>query len=612
MSRPDCISNRNFKIISAYVNSKLGHYESLFDGLPYPTTRYASPREFFLSEDEWTTYENFEKIFRRAKEIVGETYFYFYCGASSALLRSWGRFDYFVSIFAAPCDGFKKLPFFNKNFNDTKNIEIITPPLHDKSFGKIRTVLKIQVHSDFDAHEDYIGDPFLRGIISAIPSLWGLQPATVKQPLNPYDPEVLFYREPEFAPFGLDARMEDGFLTVKDPHTRQRRNVGRRVLLKSENINGNRVFLGKYREMPKDFIKNNEVEREALLIHETVKADGRILLKEGELFKAPYFILDVTYDGLSLWDRFSNIFKFRGHKAASGKGFIETINQLRESMAARNQAYQELEKANKTLIEAKARVDEYAATLEEKVEDRTAELRKAHEELMLLNRDLESKVKVQVEELKRYHELRRYLSPKLTEKILQSGSTLGAEPQRKMLTVVFTDIRDFSTLTESLEPEEIFHLLDRYLSEMIKIIHRYEGTLNKIIGDGLLIFFGDPIAIEDHARRAVLMAIDMQKKVVELREAWLRFGHGLGIGIGINTGFMSVGNIGSEDHKDYTVIGNQVNVASRLESLAKPEQILISQRTYSRVKAFIDVEEGGETRVKGLHNPVTIYQVKVF
>ena len=612
MSRPDCISNRNFKIVSAYVNSKLGHYESLFDGLPYPTTRYASPREFFLNEDEWTTYENFEKIFRRAKEMVGETYFYFYCGASSAHLRSWGRFDYFANVFATPCDGFKKLPFFNRNFNDTKNIEIIKPPLHDKSFGKIRTVLKIQVHSDFDAHWDYIGDPFLRGIISAIPSIWGLQPATVKQPLNPYDPEVLFNREPEFAPFGLDARTEDGFLTVKDPHTCQRRNVGKRVLLKSEHINGNRVFLGKYREMPEGFIKNNENEREAFLIHETVKADGRILLKEGEIFKAPYFILDVTYDGVSLWDRFSNIFKFRGHKAASGKYLIETINRLRESMAARNQAYHELEKVNKTLIEAKARVDEYAATLEEKVEDRTAELRKAHEELMLLNRDLESKVKVQVEELKRYHELRRYLSPKLTEKILQSGSTLGAEPQRKMLTVVFTDIRNFSTMTESLEPEEIFHLLNRYLSEMVKIIHRYEGTLNKIIGDGLLIFFGDPIAIEDHARRAVLMAIDMQKKAAELREEWLQFGHEFGIGIGINTGYMSVGNIGSESHKDYTVIGNQVNVASRLESLAKPGQILISQRTYSRVKDLIEVEEWGETRVKGLHTPVTIYQMKVF
>ena len=612
MSRPDCISNRNFKIVSAYVNSKLGHYESLFDGLPYPTTRYASPREFFLNEDEWTTYENFEKIFRRAKEMVGETYFYFYCGASSAHLRSWGRFDYFANVFATPCDGFKKLPFFNRNFNDTKNIEIIKPPLHDKSFGKIRTVLKIQVHSDFDAHWDYIGDPFLRGIVSAIPSIWGLQPATVKQPLNPYDPEVLINREPEFAPFGLDARMEDGFLNIKDPHNGQRRNVGKSVLLKSEQINGNRVFLGKYREMPKGSIKNNEIEREALLIHETVKADGRILLKEGEIFKAPYFILDVTYDGVSLWDRFSNIFKFRGHKAASGKYLIETINRLRESMAARNQAYHELEKVNKTLIEAKARVDEYAATLEEKVEDRTAELRKAHEELMLLNRDLESKVKVQVEELKRYHELRRYLSPKLTEKILQSGSTLGAEPQRKMLTVAFTDIRNFSTMTESLEPEEIFHLLNRYLSEMVKIIHQFEGTLNKIIGDGLLIFFGDPIAIEDHARRAVLMAIDMQKKAAELREEWLQFGHEFGIGIGINTGYMSVGNIGSESHKDYTVIGNQVNVASRLESLAKPGQILISQRTYSRVKALIEVEEWGETRVKGLHTPVTIYQMKVF
>ena len=108
-----------------------------------------------------------------------------------------------------------------------------------------------------------------------------------------------------------------------------------------------------------------------------------------------------------------------------------------------------------------------------------------------------------------------------------------------------------------------------------------------------------------------MMAIDMQNRVSALRQEWLQYGHELGLGIGINTGYMSVGNIGSDTHKDYTVIGNQVNVAARLESLAKPGQILISQRTYSRVKDMVWVEEVGEIRVKGLSHPVVTYNVKI-
>ena len=146
---------------------------------------------------------------------------------------------------------------------------------------------------------------------------------------------------------------------------------------------------------------------------------------------------------------------------------------------------------------------------------------------------------------------------------------------------------------------------------MTRLIHQYDGTLNKIIGDGLLVFFGDPIPMEDHAHRAVMMAVDMQKKVIELRNEWLQYGHELSIGIGVNTGYMTVGNIGSDIHKDYTVIGTQVNVAARLESLAKSGQILISQRTFTRVRDLVEVEKVGEIQVKGIHSPIVTYNVKV-
>ena len=590
---------------------RTGSFDNLFNGLPYPSDRYKSPEDFFLNEDEWTTYDNFHMIFRRAKEISGETYFYFNCGASSARLSSWGRFEYFASIFAGPDDGFRRLPFFNSNINDTKEFEVVKPPTYDRLSGKIRVILKVTYHDDIPVEKDYIIDSYRRGIISSIPTVWGLSPAFIRQPLNPYDPVILFNDEQEFVDYGLDARMEGDILTIKDPSDDRRRIVGKKVLLESELVNGKSVFLGRYAEVTKGSARRSKDMHEAILITDTIRDNNRILLKSGEIFKAPYFIMYITYNRLSLMSRLSRIFSLGKRKKTSDQHLVDTINGLRDTIKARNRAYHALRLANRELKEAKERMDVYNRTLEQKVHERTGELARAREELVILNRDLEAKVKEQVEKLNKYNNLRRYLSPKLADKILSSGDPLEAGPQRKMMTVLFSDIRGFSNLTDSLEPEELFHLLDDYLSEMTKLIHQYEGTLNKIIGDGMLIFFGDPIQMKDHAQRSVLMAIEMQKKAFELKKEWLHYGYELGIGIGINTGFMTVGNIGSDMHMDYTVIGNQVNVAARLESMARPGQILVSQRTYSRVMDLVEVEKIGEIMVKGIHNPVITYNVKV-
>jgi class 3 adenylate cyclase len=608
MSRPDCISNRNIKVVISYVRSKSGNNERLFEGLPYPADEYSSAEDFFLNEDEWTTLDIFDRIFRKAKELVNEPNFYFNCGSSTARLRSWGRFNYFVRVFASPNEGFRRLPFFNKNFNDTKEIEIIVPPAYDSRSRKIRTLIKVEHHNDMDPNKDYIRDPYLRGIISSIPTIWGMPPASIQQHMNPYNPEVLFNQEPEFAPYGLDVKIEKDIMTIRDPDDGQRRIVGEKVFLESELVNGQEVFWGKYTRSL-GFSPGAGNKREAILVTETVKNNGQVLLTEGEIFMAPYFIIEVSYGRFSPLHRLSQFFKIIDTPQDSGSELSESIDQLRKSMRAKNKAYLALEKSNAELIKAKAQLDKYALELEHRVEERTAELQKAQQDLLELNRDLESKVKKQVFELEKYNELRRYLSPKLTDKILTSGHTFGAEPQRKMMTVVFTDIRGFSNITDSLESEELFQLLDRYLSEMIKIIYRHDGTLNKIVGDGLLIFFGDPIPMEDHAERAVRMAVDMQRRVEGLLDEWLQFGHELGIGIGINTGYVTVGNIGSDIHRDYTVIGNQVNVAARLESVAKGGEILISQRTYSKVKDLFEVKEMGEIQVKGIHTPVKTYNV---
>jgi class 3 adenylate cyclase len=289
---------------------------------------------------------------------------------------------------------------------------------------------------------------------------------------------------------------------------------------------------------------------------------------------------------------------------------LDTINNLRINIKAKNRAYDKLKAVNDELESAKSILENYNDFLEKKVNERTAELKKAQDELLIINEGLEEKVNSQIEELNRYNNIRRYLSPQVAEEILSKGDTMWAVPRRKMMTVMFTDIRNFSTFTDNLEPEELFDLLHNYISEMTKIVYRYEGTLNKMIGDGLLIFLGDPVPMHDHARRAVMMGIEMQKKTGELKEDWNYFGYELGMGIGINTGYMTVGNIGSEMQLDYTVIGNQVNVASRLESNAKAGQILISQRTYSSVSDLVEADKIGEISVKGIHNPVLTYNVR--
>ncbi len=609
MSRADCISNRNIRIIATYVENRTGNCQALFEGLSYPSEEYSSAREFFMNEDEWTTYENFDRIFRKGKELVSEPDFFFKCGASSAKFRSWGRLQYFVRVFASPKDGYHRLPFFNKNFNDTKELEVIWPPAYDPETRRVKTVLKIQFHDDFDPNRDYIGDPYLCGIVSSIPTIWGLPPAITRQPLLPYDPEVLFNRDPEFALYHLDVKVEGGLMSIRPPNSQERVVVGKTVFLQSETVNSQEVFLGRYTEVPSESGGEPKSGPPAILITETFSFGDRVLFRTGEIYGAPYGILEVSYERVSLARRLRQVFRVSSNHGESGEELIETINQLRKSMGAKNLAYLRLEKTLSELMDAKAKLDETNRELENRVEERTLDLKNAQQELLNLNRDLEKKVQTQVVELERHNELRRFLSPKLAEKILSSENTLWTQPQRKMMTVVFTDIRGFSSLTDSLEPEELFPLLSRYHSEMIQIVHQYDGTLNKIVGDGLLIFFGDPIPMDDHADRAVRMAVEMQRRVHSLSDEWTGYGHGLGVGVGINSGFVTVGNVGSDMYRDYTVIGNQVNVAARLESIAGPGQILISQRTYSLLNDPVEVDSMGDIEVKGIHTPVKTYRV---
>ena len=212
--------------------------------------------------------------------------------------------------------------------------------------------------------------------------------------------------------------------------------------------------------------------------------------------------------------------------------------------------------------------------------------------------------------------LAKYLSPQVWEMIFSGKKHVRLETQRKKLTVFFSDIKGFTELAEELEAEALTDLLNTYLNEMSKIALKYGGTIDKFVGDCVMVFFGDPASqgAKKDAVAAVSMAIAMRKHMKVLRQQWRAQGitKPLEIRMGLNTGYCTVGNFGADTRMDYTIIGREVNLASRLESAAESGEILISHEAYSLVKDVIMCRDKGQITVKGFTRPVQIYQVVDF
>jgi len=205
----------------------------------------------------------------------------------------------------------------------------------------------------------------------------------------------------------------------------------------------------------------------------------------------------------------------------------------------------------------------------------------------------------------------RYVSKRVVQEILSSNEEIKVGGVRKDITLMFVDIRGFTPMSEKMEPEDIIIMLNEYLDLCSRAVFAYEGTIDKFIGDGVMSIFGAPIEQKDHPERAVRAALQMQKESVKLAEGLLeRYGRSVSFGIGLNSGPAVVGNIGSNERLDYTAIGDTVNLAARLESNAKPGQILISKETYERIKGTFQVTPLDAIKVKGKEQLVEIYQVE--
>jgi class 3 adenylate cyclase/CheY-like chemotaxis protein len=231
-------------------------------------------------------------------------------------------------------------------------------------------------------------------------------------------------------------------------------------------------------------------------------------------------------------------------------------------------------------------------------------------ELGAWNTELETRVEAQVDELERIGRLRRFLSPQLADLIVSSGDESLLETHRREITVVFCDLRGFTAFAERSEPEEIIAVLNEYHDALGDLIFRFEGTLQGFTGDGLVVFFNDPMPCPDAPQRAVQMSVAMRNRVQQLAEGWARRGQELGFGVGIAQGYATLGRIGFEGRFDYAAIGSVVNLAARLCAEAKPWQLLVSQRVQAACDQVVVTELLGDLDLRGFADPVRAYNVR--
>ncbi|WP_109210702.1 MULTISPECIES: response regulator [Microbacterium] len=230
-------------------------------------------------------------------------------------------------------------------------------------------------------------------------------------------------------------------------------------------------------------------------------------------------------------------------------------------------------------------------------------------ELARWNVELEARVASQVDELDRVNRLRRFLSPQVVDLVLDSGDESVLSSHRRDIVVVFCDLRGFTPFAESSEPEEVMSVLSEYHAVLGELIDRYQGTLERFTGDGVMVFFNDPIPLDDPARRAVEMAIQIRERVGELTRQWHGRAIDLDIGIGVAQGYATLGRIGFEGRFDYAAIGSVTNLAARLCAAAAGGQILVAQRAYTAVEDHVAANPVGELDVRGFSRAVRAYAV---
>ncbi|MDE5458444.1 HAMP domain-containing protein [Bradyrhizobium sp. CSA112] len=244
------------------------------------------------------------------------------------------------------------------------------------------------------------------------------------------------------------------------------------------------------------------------------------------------------------------------------------------------------------------------------VREQADKLQEQTDQLRDWNRSLEERVETQLGEIERIRRLERFLAPQVAQLIASSDGHEGLlDSHRREVTVVFCDLRGFTSFTETTEPEEAMNVLREYHAALGELIFKYEGTLDRYAGDGVMILFNAPIQFEDHTARAVRMAVEMRDTIGQLTEKWRNRGHNLGFGIGIALGYATLGQIGFEQRLEYAAIGSVTNLASRLCDEAKANQIVVSRRVYGMVEPWVEGKPIDDLNLKGFNHPILAAEI---
>ncbi len=236
-------------------------------------------------------------------------------------------------------------------------------------------------------------------------------------------------------------------------------------------------------------------------------------------------------------------------------------------------------------------------------------IKRYHDTIKELNRTLEERVRTQVDELERLQRLQRFLSPQLAEAIVSSGDESILSSHRRQVAMFFVDLRGWTSFVDAVEPEELMRVLGEFHETIGRLVKRFDATVGFLEGDGVQLFFNDPIEIPDAPLRAVRLGCALREEMAELTPRWRKRGHALDFGAGIALGYATCGEVGFEGRSDYAAIGAVTNLASRLADEATGGQILIAQRLYAEVEEEVDVEPVGEVTLAGFQRPVQAFNV---
>jgi len=509
--------------------------------------------------------------------------------------RSMGVVEEAVKLFSLRYF-FKKISNFSRQYS---LVELIST--HNLKYNQ--SVILFYPQKAFVDYYTLANPCFLKGLLKALPRIYESKDVSIQDRSSDANVSIEMY--------SMDLKTvlikDYGYLTNKikmelgnDKLLIGEKEYARKINLSIEKCKSEKpynrsvtnIYTGK--ESQETVNLDNELEKSGtgFLITDNFIVDNTLILKKGEIFDAPYCRFNVK------WKKIPFKRRFWFFAADLSKHFRTPRMALLKQLEIADQRYFNELKARQSEKEAHAKLKEYTLKLEDMVKLRTAELEEEKERV-----------------IKAQNLLSRYVAPQLTKKILDGEVDIIKNHKRTKLSFFFSDIENFTGITDALEPEDLADLLNDYFAHMFDIIDKYKGTLAQMTGDGLYVFFGAPDFTDDHdhAERCVKMAMDMQIKMRELQKKWYDSGieEPFKIRCGINTGVATVGSYGTKKRMEYVAMGMQVNITSRLESSAMPGSIYISHSTWGLVKDKIECEEVGKIDVKGLSRPIRAYKVKI-